>query len=62
MTAFRVERIPKIRTTFLRHWPHCLYRWSKSLEVILWYWSFCYDHSPYYILLFTFPFRYGSIS
>lgn len=32
MTAFRVERIPKIRTTFLRHWPHCFIAGLKALK------------------------------
>ena len=26
----------------------------KSSKVVLWYWSFCHNYSPYYILLFTF--------
>ena len=38
--------------------PRRLYRCPKSLEVVFWYWSFCHSYSPYYILLFTFPFGY----
>ena len=36
----------------------CLYRCSKSLKVIFWYWSFCHIHSPSYILLFLFSVGY----
>ena len=35
-----------------------LYRCSKSLEVVFWYWSFCHIHSPSYILLFPFSVGY----
>ncbi len=38
--------------------PRRLYRCPKSLEVVFRYWSFCHNYSPYYILLFTFPFEY----
>ncbi len=38
--------------------PRRLYRCPKSLEVVFWYWSFCYIYSPYYILLFTFLLGY----
>ena len=33
-------------------------RRPKCPKVILWYWSFCHNYSPYYILLFTFLFGY----
>ena len=38
--------------------PRRLYRCPKSLEVVFWYWSFCHNYSPYYILLFTFLLGY----
>ncbi len=38
--------------------PRCFYRFSKSLEVIFFYWSFCHNYSPSYIVLFLFSLGY----
>ena len=38
--------------------PRVLYCLPKSLEVVLFYWSFCHIHSPSYILLFPFLLGY----
>ena len=43
---------------FLAPRPRSFYRFSKSLEVIFFYWSFCHNYSPSYIVLFLFSLGY----
>ena len=55
---FRRRFVAHFLAALLAPCPRRLYRCPKSLEVVFWYWSFCHNYSPYYILLFTFLLGY----
>lgn len=59
VTRGDIHFVAYLFAALLAPFPSFFYRFPKSLEVILFYWSFCHIHSPDYILLFPFPVGYA---